>query len=118
MCVRNVFDMRPIRRRKAYDGRTSRARRFRALMAAFSEGFGGKAGARETSLIRQAAACTIEAEDLQAKIINGEHVDPDVLVRVSNVLARSLSALGLKRSGKADQTPSLADYLATKGKQS
>jgi hypothetical protein len=112
----NVWDARPKRRLKsadAFDGRTTRARRFKALVADFEVGFGSTPGPRENALIRQAAAVAVEAEGLQAAIVRGETIDIDVLVRVTNVLARALAALGLKRgTGRQDTTPTLADIIA------
>lgn len=113
----SVWDRRPKHRRRgadAFDGRTRRARRFKELVADFEAGFGSATGPRENALIRQAAAVAVEAEGIQARILRGEPVDTDVLVRVTNVLARSLQALGIK-SGKATKQPmTLKDYVASK----
>lgn len=97
-----------------FDGRTWRARRFRELIDAYAAGFGTQPpGPREMALIRQAAAVTLEAEQLQMAIVRGDAIDSDMLVRVSNVLARSLQAVGLKPANPKAVAPamSLRDQL-------
>src|SRR3712207_4563673 len=80
------------------DGRTVAARRFRDLIAEFSADLGGMAalGNAERTLIRQAAALTMEAERVQAFIVKGEHVTHDALVRIPSEARRILLSLAAR----------------------
>lgn len=83
--------------RPRVDGRSSAARRFRKLCQIFTDDLNGEISAAEGALIRQAAAMTMQAEDLQAALLRGDTVDTDAMVRLSNASARLLSALGVQR---------------------
>lgn len=100
---------------KGIDGRTRDARRFRDLVASFSESLGGESALSEAerALVRNAAGLAVKAERLQAAIVKGEDVDAEQLTRLSNCVSRVLGQLGVKRV-RRDQTPSLAEYLAEK----
>jgi hypothetical protein len=63
------------------DGRSSSARRFRDLVRAYETEVGGILSEVERGLIRQAAALTFKAEELQSDLVNGEPVDGDQLIR-------------------------------------
>lgn len=97
------------------DGRSAIARRYRDLVAALADELGGEAGLNEPQriMVRQAAGLAVQAETLQATIVNGEGVDLEELVRVGNVLTRALKMLGI-RSRARDSEPDLAAYLASK----
>jgi hypothetical protein len=58
------------------DGRSSTARRFRDLVAAFEAEIGGNLTEVERGLVKQAAALTIRAERPQADIVNGKPRQP------------------------------------------
>jgi hypothetical protein len=98
---------------KGIDGRTRDARRFRDLVASFSESLGGESalGEADKALVRNAAALAVKAERMQAAIVKGEDVDLEGLTRLSNCVSRVLGQLGVKRE-RRDATPSLADILA------
>lgn len=85
------------------DGRSASARRFRGLVQDLADPLGGFEGLGEAdaALVREAAAKIIEAEALQSQLANGERVDPDQSVRVSNVLARLLAQLERRRKALA-----------------
>jgi hypothetical protein len=97
------------------DGRSREARRFRDLLHGFCRDLDREPREADRALARQAAALTLEAEALQAKIASGADVDADALVRTSNALTRCV--LALKRRTKpatAPAGPSLADFLAAR----
>lgn len=98
---------------KGIDGRTRDARRFRDLVASFSESLGGEAalGEADKALVRNAAALAVKSERMQAAIVKGEDVDLEGLTRLSNCVSRVLGQLGVKRE-RRDTTPSLDEYLA------
>jgi hypothetical protein len=54
----------------------------------------------ESSLVRQAAAMTLRAEQLQAAIVRGEAVDDDLLVRISGTGKRLLGAIASKSTDR------------------
>jgi hypothetical protein len=93
------------------DGRSSGARRFRDLVESFANDFGGRKRLTETemALVKQAAAATLRAEQLQAAIAKGEHVDSDEMIRLSGTIRRLLASVTRKEDPKADN---LADYIA------
>jgi hypothetical protein len=84
---------------KQTDGRSRAARRFRTLVTAFADDLGGisELSAAETALINQAAAITLQAEQLQSGIINGDLADSDKLVRLTNSACRILTSLASMR---------------------
>jgi hypothetical protein len=49
----------------------------------------------EREMVRQAAALTLRAEQLQAAVIAGDPVDHDELIRTSSEMRRALKALNL-----------------------
>jgi hypothetical protein len=81
------------------DGRSTSARRFRDLVndltAELLVGLpaGTKLSTPDRSAIRQAATIVLQAEQLQAAIVRGETVDPDVLIRLSGEARRMLAAV-------------------------
>jgi hypothetical protein len=94
------------------DGRSSTARRFRDLVAAFEAEIGGDLVEVERGLVKQAAALTIRAEQLQADIVNGKPVDSDALIRISSTAKRILGAIGEKAARRKPAVPSLHDHVA------
>jgi hypothetical protein len=98
---------------KGVDARSATARRFRDLVDDFTRDLGGEdvLTVADRTLIRQAAAITLQVEQLQAAIIRGEPVDEDKLIRLSGTARRCLAGIR-KRERPA---PRLADYLATRG---
>jgi hypothetical protein len=77
----------------------------------FADDLGGQDRLSEPAkiLVRQAAALTVQIEALQSKIV-GEDVDTEQLVRISNVLSRTLARLGLKKPAPP-RPPTLAEVL-------
>jgi hypothetical protein len=78
----------------------------------FADDLGGQDRLSEPAkiLVRQAAALTVQIEALQSKIVAGEDVDTEQLVRISNVLSRTLARLGLKKPAPP-RPPTLAEVL-------
>jgi hypothetical protein len=102
------------------DGRSVVARRFRDLIQEYSqECHGGSAdlSPAELGMVRQAAAMTLRAEQLQASVVRGEPVLADELIRLSSEARRILSRLRRRHSQKAP-TLSLREHLAAFNKPS
>jgi hypothetical protein len=69
-------------------------------------------------LVRQAAMTSLQVERLQASIVSGGDVDPEMIIRLANTQTRSLQELGLGlKRGKGAVAPSgqstLANYMAS-----
>jgi len=81
------------------DARSAPARRFRDIMQDIISDCGGRdeISEMELHLIRNVAGLVVMRENLDTKILQGEHVDTGVYCRLSNSLNRILSTLGLKR---------------------
>ena len=95
------------------DGRTRVARRFRALIEAFTTDMDDdRLSNADIALVRQAAAMTIRAEQAQAALLNGQAVDDDQLVRLSNASTRILTVIAARRSAKAKRPPTIEDIQA------
>ena len=94
------------------DGRSATARRFRDLIADYAREHGGNAAlsTAELGMVRQAAAITLRAEQLQAAIVRGEPVLADELIRLSSEARRILSSLR-RRHGSKVEAPSLSALL-------
>jgi hypothetical protein len=97
------------------DGRTSAARRFRDLVSSYIADMGGLDCCSEIKLglLRRLAAVTVQAELLEAKMINGEPVDVSTLCTLASTVVRISQRLGLKRVPR-NVTPSLQGYLTNR----
>jgi hypothetical protein len=101
------------------DARSASARRFRDLIRAYTDEVGSDLSESELALVRQAAALTMRAEQMQADIVNGEPVDSDALIRIAGTAKRLLGAISAKASArKPNTTLTLADHLARRATES
>jgi hypothetical protein len=89
-------------------------RRYRDLIAAYSAEIGLPLGASETAMVKQAAALAVRSEMMQAQIVNGEHIEPDDLIRICSEVRRILDALAAKARERKPAKPTLADYIANR----
>jgi len=83
--VTNHADLLP-----GLDGRSSAARRFRDLVSAYLADMGGLDQCSEIKLglLRRLAATTVQAELLEARMVNGEAVDVATLCTLSSTVMR------------------------------
>jgi hypothetical protein len=88
------------------------ARRFRDLIKAYEAEIGGELTEVERGLVKQAAALTLRAEQMQAAIVRGEPIDNDQLIRISGTAKRILGAIGDKASKRRPAAPTLQDHIA------
>jgi hypothetical protein len=98
------------------DGRTAWARRLRDVMELHINDLGGSSvvSEAERSIVRRAAALTVELERLEASfaVAGGASGDDlDLYQRTAGNLRRLLESVGLERRAR-DITPSLTEYLA------
>lgn len=96
------------------DGRSSGARRYRDLVAAFAAEVGGMSSlpASGQQTVRRLAQISLELECIEAQRAAGTPFDAVAYATLTNTQARLLRALRGLRS-KASR-PSLADHVATK----
>ena len=97
------------------DGPTIAAKRYRTLVQQFSSELGaGMLSAVDAGLIRQAAAIVLQVEKMQAQIVEGIDVDPDLIIRLTSEHRRLLEILkgkGSKRT-ESNAVDDLQSYLA------
>jgi hypothetical protein len=110
LTVRSALTNDPLLLR-GVDGRSTIARRFRDVAIALADDLGGQDKLNEATkvLVRQAAALTVQVENLQTKVVAGEDVDLEQLTRLTNVLGRTLHRLGVTE--RAHRPRRLADIL-------
>jgi hypothetical protein len=96
------------------DGRSAGARRFRALVAAFSADLGDLNEA-DRAMVRTAATLALKMELLQGDLVAGKDVDSDQLIRLAGTSRRALAAVSAKAiERKPAGTQTLQEYLAAK----
>ena len=85
------------------DGRSATARRFRDLVNAFIADMGGLDRCSEIrlGLLRRLAATTVQAEMLEARMVNGEAIDIATLCTLASTTVRLSQRLGLERRTRA-----------------
>src|SRR6185503_20678772 len=84
------------------DGRSATARRFRDLVNAFVADMGGldRCSEIKLGLLRRFAAATVQAELLEARMVNGEQIDIGQLGMLAANSVRIASRLGLERRAR------------------
>jgi hypothetical protein len=96
------------------DARGPWGRRYADLVSIFADDLGGAAALPELklSLVRRAAALTLECERIEGDLAAGKPVDLDMLGRLTGHLRRLSETLGTERVAK-DVTPgfTLADLV-------
>jgi hypothetical protein len=97
------------------DGRSPTARRYRDLCATLSADQGGAAHLSEarTQLVRRFAAAACLAENMEAKLVNGEAIDLAEHALLCSTLVRLAQRIGIDRRSR-NVTPTLSDYLVSK----
>jgi hypothetical protein len=100
---------------RSLDGRSATARRFRDLVNAFVTDMGGLDRGSEVrlGLVRRLAATTVQAEMLEARMVNGEAIDIATLCTLASTTVRLSQRLGLERRAR-NVTPSVGEDLATR----
>jgi hypothetical protein len=97
------------------DGRTRAAQMVSKTISAIASDLGGNEhlSTGEHQIIKRAALTGAMLEDMAARWLLGEPVDPALYATLSNAERRLLETVGLKRVAR-DVTPSLRDYLTSK----
>lgn len=94
------------------DGRGLVARRFRELYRTAIADLGGeeRVGEGQRQLARRFAALAVEAESLEARMADGEPLDLERYLPLTNALRRVAATLGVERPPDLPP-PTLNDYL-------
>jgi hypothetical protein len=94
------------------DGRSPTARRYRDVLAAVVADMGGEDHCSEArlSLIRRFSAACCMAEQLEARLVNGEAIDIAEHSLLSSTLVRLAQRIGINRVPK-NVVPHLTEYL-------
>jgi len=103
------------------DGRSVWVRRFRDVIESHVADLGGGqvVSEAERSIVRRAAALTVELERLESQFATAGEATPDALdlyQRTAGSLRRLLEAVGLQRRSR-DVTPDLRDYIAAHARE-
>jgi hypothetical protein len=99
------------KRLKSVDLRASWARRHRELADAFAADLGTGLSAADRSIVDHAATVAIACERMKARQLNGEDIDLEELVRLTNALTRVRKELGEKVKGNK-RDPIAESWLA------
>jgi hypothetical protein len=94
------------------DGRSIVARRYRDISAQIISDQGGTDRMSEArlQLVRRFAAAAVVAEQMEARLANGEAIDISHHALLCSSLCRLSAKIGINRIAK-DITPTLKDYL-------
>ncbi len=94
------------------DGRSLIARRYRDIASALLADSAGadECGEARKQLIRRFAACSVLAEQIEARLANGEQINITEHALLCSTLTRLVSRLGLERRTK-NVIPTLDEYL-------
>jgi hypothetical protein len=124
MCARRtkVAPRSPVSRSKVSNGsalhqnadeRSAGARRFRDLVAAFSEDLGDDLSEADMAMVRTAAGLTLKSELLQDDLAAGVPVDAETLIKLAGTSRRALAAISAKAiERKPAGGENLAQYMA------
>ena len=96
------------------NGCSALARRYRDLVEALTDEIPGDLGEAERLHVRNAASLQLHAEELTARLVRGEVVDPEAITRATNGATRALTALR-KRARPTPRATDVRAYLAAKG---
>ena len=97
---------------KGVDLRSVEGRGFLHLVESYTAELGGSLSEVERVMVKQCAAISMRCEVLQAKLVAGEDVDTDDIIRLTSESRRILSDLKAKTAKNKPAGPSLQDFLA------
>jgi hypothetical protein len=97
------------------DMRTAAGKRAAELAATFTVALGGRLSPEQTLAVSRAAALLALSEDATTRRLGGDMaISLDDVVRLTSAARRAERDLGLDR-GRQPATPTLEEYLASKG---
>jgi hypothetical protein len=104
------------RAKQPYDGRYILGRRAKELVAIFRERIGPDVADDPvmSTAIRRCAETVALSEDLRARMLRGEAVSPDDVLRTTRAADALTRRLHLDRHNVAQRPPTLSEYLAVR----
>ena len=95
------------------DHRTTAARRAHDLIESIHTDLGGvdRLATGEQQIVQRAALIGTMAEDVEARWLAGQSIDPNILCVLANAQRRLFEALGLERRAR-NVTPTLSEYVS------
>ncbi len=99
---------------RAVDGRSRASRRYRDVYSEIISGLGDDEAALsegQRQLARRCAGMSVQCELIEGQMVSGEAFDLDVYGTLTDRLGRALQRLGIKRVGKREREPNLAEIL-------
>jgi hypothetical protein len=94
------------------DKRSSVFRRSRALAKAYTAELGGSLSEAQRAAIARASQLNAIAWAIRERVMGGEDIKLDLLIRIDSEARRSVEALGLPASGMKSETTDLHRYLS------
>jgi hypothetical protein len=98
------------------DARTRSSRRYLELVQTFEAELGYDLTEVDRVMLKQAVSLSLQAENLEADIVKGSQVDPDLSIRLTSEVRRILAALKGK-SAQNKKAPTITDWLADRARQ-
>lgn len=94
------------------DGRSATARRYRDICSAIAADQGGieRLSEARIQLIRRFAAAACLAENMEARLANGENIDIGEHAHLTSTMTRVAQRIGIDRRAKS-VTPTVQDYI-------
>jgi hypothetical protein len=86
------------------DLRSHAARRYRDLIAAFTDALGGTLSDAQQVAVQRAAGLTVAAEEARAKAMCGESISIANLVKSENAADRAVQALNIRHEAERPPT--------------
>jgi hypothetical protein len=85
------------------DGRTRAAQALHASISAIESDLGGRLAARERQMVGRAAVAGLMAEDVAARWLLGEAIDPALYATLANAECTLLQTIAIKRPKRPKQ---------------
>lgn len=98
------------------DGRSSKARKLRALTRSLADEMGGETslGPAERALLKAGALAILRVEELQTAVLTDAAIDDEVVCRLINATTRVLATIVGKKRKRDASAPDLRAYLKSK----
>lgn len=91
------------------------ARRYRDLIEGLRTELNDRLAGADLLIVRNAATLQLHAEDLTARMVRGETVDPEAITRAANGATRALEALRRRKAIRRPTRRTAADLVAQRG---
>jgi hypothetical protein len=93
------------------DGRRADARRLNHIVKDLTQEIGGSLTRADAALVRQAGLIMLQAERMEANLLNGEAIPNKELIGLANVAVRLLSAIRDRQRSHPASILSIEEHL-------